>query len=112
MWTNQVFTLTNSGELRREEACATADFDTETVEMGKCVDIQKARNRRKRTVKQEKRKQLWKHTKGGQIINDMTGQCLTTAGAESGSDVKITDCNDDDVHQLWWFQTYTDISVD
>lgn len=107
-----MFTLTNSGELRREEGCATADFDTESIEMSKCVNLEQIMNRKKRNVRNEKRKQLWKHTKGGQIINDMTGQCLTTAGADSGADVKITDCNEDDVHQLWWFQTYSDISVD
>jgi polypeptide N-acetylgalactosaminyltransferase len=110
--TNQVFTLTNSGELRREESCATADYSSEVVEMSKCIDINLAKTRRKRTAKEEKKKQLWKHTKGGNIINVATGQCLTTSNLESMADVKIAACNEDDAHQLWWFQTYTDINVE
>lgn len=111
MYTNQVFTLTNSGELRREESCATAEYNSQVVEMGKCIDISFAKSKRKRTLKEEKKRQLWTHTKGGQIINLSTGQCLTTSNLESMGDVKITDCNEDDAHQLWWFQTYSDINV-
>ncbi|XP_054167331.1 probable N-acetylgalactosaminyltransferase 9 [Oppia nitens] len=112
VWTNQVFTLNNRGELRREESCATAETDTDVIQMSKCVDLKFTKARRKRTVRLEKKKQLWKHTKGGQIINEYTGQCMTTSELDSGSDVKMADCNDDDTHQLWWFQIYTDINVE
>ncbi|CAG2109825.1 unnamed protein product, partial [Medioppia subpectinata] len=112
VWTNQVFTLNNDGELRREESCATVEsMDDTVVQMAKCNDIKMAKTRRKRTAKKEKRKQQWKHTKGGQIVNEYTGLCLTAADTESGGDARVADCNEDDAHQLWWFQTYTDIHV-
>ena len=108
-FTNQVFTLTNSGELRREEACL-ADNNGQ-AEMTKCIEVDLSRRRRRRSSKEEKRKQLWMHQKGKQIVNFATGKCLSTRNTENMQDVKLEPCNPYDVYQIWWFQTYADIKV-
>lgn len=108
-FTNQVFTLTNSGELRREEACLTDNNGQ--AEMTKCIEVDLSRRRRRRSSKEEKRKQLWMHQKGKQIVNVATGKCLSTRNTENMQDVKLEPCNPYDVYQIWWFQTYADIKV-
>lgn len=110
MYTNQVFSFTNSGEIRREETCATANVHNKSVEMAKCTEdvfhVEDFPRRRKRSAK----KQTWRHTKGGQIINEKTKTCISTRNVQSSGDLVMEECNPDDMYQIWWFQTYTDIN--
>lgn len=110
-WTNQVFSLTKSGELRREETCAIANLSSGKVEMGKCIDLDIVKQKKKKVAYLRKKKQLWIHEKGGQIINMATKECMTAKKLESMDDIKLEPCDKNDLSQIWWFQTYSDLKV-
>ena len=111
MYTNQVFSFTNGGEIRREETCMSANIRTSEVEMDKCVEVDVYGPRTKRSMSKKKKRQTWLHTKGGQIINVASKDCVTSRGASSTSNLKLAPCDSNDFNQLWWFQTYTDVKV-
>lgn len=54
---------------------------------------------------------MWTHEKGGQIRNVLTNDCVTSSGVASTGNLKTEPCDPNDIYQLWWFQTYTDIEV-
>ncbi|RWS02502.1 polypeptide N-acetylgalactosaminyltransferase 13-like protein [Dinothrombium tinctorium] len=108
-WSNQFFTLTKSGHLRREEACCSAT-DNKFVELRTCSDNEEE-DANDEEIFQLLESQLWKHTKGGWIQNKFTKMCLSTRGVKNGESVSLAKCNDSDMYQIWWFQKYTDINV-
>lgn len=109
-YTNQFLTLTNDGELRRDESCATATGDKEgNVKMDKCTIVEFGLKKSRETMAHEKKKQKWKHLKGGWIVNVGTNLCLTTKKLKSMSKIKLTKCNSYDPYQKWRFQSYAEV---
>ena len=107
-YTNQVFSLTRSGEIRREETCAgVTDYGQDSVQMNKCVELENADPERIRMTQRNKQKQTWRHERhGGLIRNAFDNQCLSTKGLTSGDDAQVRPCDSADPHQKWSLQTY------
>lgn len=103
-FTNQVFTLTKSGELRREEVCAQANELNDEVVLEKCMIGSNSITESIFSI--NKKKQIWSHIKGGTIMNIATGKCLTAKNLKSMSNLTTDRCNPLDPYQKWWFQTY------
>ncbi|KAH9415089.1 hypothetical protein DERP_006175 [Dermatophagoides pteronyssinus] len=109
-WTNQMFSFMKNGYIRREEGCLTIDeFATHRVLLTKCPGKYSNKNKRKQMI--QKKMQTWLHTKGGQIRNEHFNLCLTTEGLRSSDNLRVVDCNPDDLFQIWWFQKYEDIQL-
>ncbi|KPM04279.1 polypeptide N-acetylgalactosaminyltransferase 13-like protein [Sarcoptes scabiei] len=99
-WTNQMFSFMKTGQIRREEVCLTINkFASHQVLLEKCYE---------NDSNSKKKLQIWSHEKGGQIMNEHLNLCLTTEGSKSLDDLRIVECNDDDLAQIWWFQKYID----
>lgn len=104
--TNQVLSFTKSGEIRREETCATLN-DSQYVDMGKCININLAAKDRVKVVKRKKLKQLWSYDQiTSQIRNRYSNECLSTRNLSSGDDVIVEPCDPKDSHQKWTLQNY------
>lgn len=109
-WTNQMFSFMKNGYIRREEGCLTIDeYATHRVLLTKCPGKHSNKNKRKQMI--QKKMQTWLHTKGGQIRNEHFNLCLTTEGLRSSDNLRVVDCNPDDLYQIWWFQKYEDIQL-
>jgi len=117
-YTNQVFSLTNNGEIRREETCAAISDerddntddknDSSSVVMTKCIEIDLADEVRKRSVIRDKKKQTWIHYRRNSVIkNAFDDTCLTTKGLKSSDDVLLAPCDSGDRHQWWVIQIYS-----
>lgn len=112
-YTNQVFSLMKSGELRREETCATirqrkiGSGSHQVVEISKCVEVELASQESLSRAKKDKKRQSWIHSGPGEWIKNIgTKDCLTTKGAQSGDDISISKCDSKDPHQRWIAQKY------
>ena len=79
--------------------------------MIKCIVLNTISQSKRRKAQIRKKYQLWEHKKGGQIKNVRTQQCLTTSGLNSEESIEIAECDDNDLHQIWWFQKYVDVNV-
>lgn len=111
-WTNQMFSFMKTGYIRREEGCLTIDeYATHRVLLAKCPSKNFNTNNRKRKHFIHKKMQTWIHTKGGQIRNEHFNLCLTTETLKSSDNIRVVECNKDDLYQIWWFQKYTDIQL-
>ncbi|KAG9510555.1 putative N-acetylgalactosaminyltransferase 9, partial [Fragariocoptes setiger] len=109
MLTNQLFSLTTSGEIRREEGCLTAPKAggrAKIVIMAKCDDPDIRYNLKKHKKKHHVTVQQWRHVKNGLIINEGNGECLTTRNQQSDGDLRVTACDDSDDRQKWVFFKY------
>lgn len=97
---NQMLSLTEEGELRKEDNCAevTAEYSKQwlPVMMAKCHG--------------KKENQEWTHVKGGAIVHSLTGKCLDATLGKPGSDAYVTDCRGGH-YQVWWFENYLDMQL-
>lgn len=120
MYSNQVFSYTNSQEIRREETCAAISSGEEndrdssypssfSVFMTKCSDPDLADEVRKRPALKEKRRQTWIHKRSGDVIRNGFDKhlCMTTKNIKSGEDIRLAPCDSSDPSQKWIIQTYT-----
>lgn len=111
-YTNQVFSLMKTGEIRREETCATikqrkSGGSHQVVEMSKCIEVDLAAEATIARTRRDKNKQTWIHSAPGEWIkNAGTKYCLSTKGAVSGDDVLTQKCDSDDPNQFWVAQKY------
>lgn len=107
-YTNQVFSLTTTGEIRREETCATANRNQGIIEMSKCVETELTSKEALRSAKKAKKHQAWVHESANSWIkNSGTKECLSTRDRNSGDDVISVPCDPNDPDQKWIIQTYT-----
>lgn len=105
--TNQVLSFTKSGEIRREETCATLS-DSFYVDMAKCINVKLSAPEKVKIMKRKKSKQLWSYDENSKTIkNRYNNQCLSTRNLSSGDDIIIETCNTNDLHQKWTLQNYT-----
>ena len=112
-YTNQVFSLMKTGEIRREETCATIKIrksgseTRQVVEMSKCIEVELASDDAMSRTKRDKKRQVWIHSGPGEWLkNSGTKECLSTKGATSGDDVHIEKCDSKDPNQRWIAQKY------
>lgn len=84
---NQVFTLTKSGELRRETTCAVVWSGK--VHMTVCLGSSD---------------QKWHHSTDGTLVNDKTGQCLDMTNIEVSKQMVVNPCDSSLPGQIWKFQ--------
>uniref|UniRef100_A0A9J2Q6E2 Polypeptide N-acetylgalactosaminyltransferase n=1 Tax=Ascaris lumbricoides TaxID=6252 RepID=A0A9J2Q6E2_ASCLU len=87
----QVFSLTKSGQLRREITCASVlrsreDGPKGTIRMPSCDD----------------NNDKWSHERG-QMKHQATGFCLDVDGLKSGDDIVARTCVADKASQIWVF---------
>ena len=113
-YTNQVFSLTLDGEIRREETCATARKKEakhgggSVVEMAKCVETELTSKETMRVIKKSKKNQIWIHDKRNSVIkNSGSKECLSARDKSSGDDVVSDPCDDTDPDQKWIVQSYS-----
>lgn len=97
---NQLFSLSNNFELRREENCAEVNYQPQKRQMK--VMMIKCHGRREN--------QEWQHVKGGPLVHVATGKCLDITGSKAGKDVHVAPCHGGH-SQIWWFEKYTDINA-
>lgn len=88
---NQVFTLTKSGEFRREETCAVVWSGK--VHFTHCLGSSD---------------QKWHLSEQSQIVNDKTGLCIDITGIESGKQVLAKTCDPTVPGQIWTFDKKCD----
>lgn len=88
------------------------DMANHRVILTKCIEVDKTLKMLKKRMFLLRKYQIWTHTKGGQIKNEHTNLCLSTEGLKSSVNIRTVECNPDDLHQIWWFQKYTDLDVD
>lgn len=113
-YTNQVFSLMRSGEIRREETCASikqrksaTNRSYGVVQMAKCIDVDLASEENLIRTKREKKRQQWTHLGPDEWIKNVgTKECLSTKGAASGDDVVLSKCDSEDPNQKWIAQKY------
>lgn len=104
-----MFSLTMTGEIRREEGCLSIDqYANHRVLLDKCINLDKVPRLMRRKAALKKKLQVWSHSKGGQIVNEHLNLCLTTEGLKRSNNLRAVECNQDDLWQIWWFQRYTD----
>ena len=90
---NQVFSLSNSDELRREDLCALSHGGAgSVVQMNHCSGA---------------RSEKWKHSKSGPIIHIDSGLCLDVTDVKNGEHAKVNKCNAQKPGQIWEFKNYT-----
>lgn len=107
-----MFSFMTTGEIRREEGCLTINqYAQHKVVITKCINLAKINRKDRRKYRNKQKFQVWTHTKGGQIVNQVSGMCLTAEGLASSDALRAVECSDNDLFQLWWFQKYTDINV-
>ncbi|XP_066599773.1 polypeptide N-acetylgalactosaminyltransferase 1-like [Prorops nasuta] len=98
LYPSQLFSLSNIGELRREETCARV-ISTKTdkyahIQMSDCH------------AEQEGKEWILKNDK---LINVETGLCLDATGLKSEQDLYVSMCSDAP-DQIWLFDFYTNLS--
>lgn len=123
--------LTISTKKDKKDADADADADSEEFDNPEAEDAAKdkkkfrevrlygceesdyvSHSQRKRSMKRHKRQQ-WRHepvsprSNNRLLVSEATGECLTTEGGHSYSDLKATACDRSDPKQYWEFQIYT-----
>lgn len=83
------------------------------VIMLSCEEPEYVSSSRKKKSQVRHRHQMWRHEfvhpRGGKdrlLINEATGECLTTENGKSYSDLLATKCDRTDPHQYWEFQIY------
>lgn len=86
---NQVFTLTNEGVLRREEACASVY--NKFVYLRNCDDSSE---------------QKWHMNSDGNFIHDSSGLCLDATDVKSGQQMKAAACDPNSSGQKWSFEKH------
>ncbi|KAF7283654.1 hypothetical protein GWI33_023290 [Rhynchophorus ferrugineus] len=84
---SQYFSLSNKGELRKENVCAEV-FNERDVQLTECHG--------------HKREQYWVLRKNGTIYNPAAKKCLSSNGVQNGKGVKVERCTGD-VFQKWIF---------
>ncbi|KAH1011564.1 hypothetical protein HUJ04_000907 [Dendroctonus ponderosae] len=84
---SQYFSLSNNGELRKENFCAEV-FNEHEVHLTECHG--------------HKREQYWKLFENGTIYNPASKKCLTSDRVENGKGVLVAPCKGD-VFQKWTF---------
>ncbi|XP_013081122.2 probable N-acetylgalactosaminyltransferase 9 isoform X1 [Biomphalaria glabrata] len=91
---SQVFSLTLTNELRREEACLdSSGQDGSRVSLRPCTGQQN---------------QKWIHDKSkNTIVHQASGKCLDTGGQKSGDNVVVNTCSENG-NQKWTMQHYLD----
>lgn len=90
---NEVFSLSQTNELRREEGCLTSNGNN-----GDNVSLQ--------SCSSGDEKQKWKHDKtNSSIIHGKSGRCLDVAQEKSGGVLHVKDCDNSDA-QKWNFEHY------
>ncbi|XP_043224989.1 polypeptide N-acetylgalactosaminyltransferase 1-like [Amphibalanus amphitrite] len=87
---SQMFSLSNKGQLRREEVCATVQRRSSLVMMTRCTS--------------GGRDQIWTLDPRGYLRHESTGLCLDREGLNSGDDVMATTCTGR-LGQVWYFDT-------
>ena len=107
-FTNQVFSLTTDGQIRREETCAAvSDEVKDQVDMTKCLEIENVDPERLAAGQRSKRKQTWTHDRrSGLIRNAFDKQCLSVQGLSSEANVLLRPCDPADPSQRWRIQSY------
>ncbi|KAG8229526.1 hypothetical protein J437_LFUL004932 [Ladona fulva] len=100
LYSSQFFSLSNLGELRREEVCAdvpSQSADQKKVKMMKCHGM--------------RGNQEWELLKNGHLLHKATGNCLDSMGIQSGDEVFVTQCRGIP-SQVWVFDNYEPNSYD
>lgn len=90
IFSSQLFSLSENGEIRREEVCATVSANYE-IRMERCYLADS---------------QLWRITKYGQLRNDAAELCLDAHGLEMGHTLKATKCSLTPT-QVWTWDHYS-----
>uniref|UniRef100_A0A6G1SRF3 Polypeptide N-acetylgalactosaminyltransferase n=1 Tax=Aceria tosichella TaxID=561515 RepID=A0A6G1SRF3_9ACAR len=128
--TNQLFSYSHQREIRREESCLTiSDKEMDSndklsnsdnnvyhkVLLSSCEEPEYVSKSHHEISLTKHKQQKWRHElvhpkAGGDrlIVNESTGECLTTRGAGSHSDLLATKCDRNDPMQYWEFQVYKD----
>ena len=131
--TNQLFSYSKNHEIRREEGCLTissekkdkADEDENELEgshpngkkfldvlLSTCDEPEYVSSSQRASTLSHHKYQQWRHepihpkSSIRLLINKSTGDCLTTEGGKSSSDLKATVCDRKDPRQYWEFQEY------
>lgn len=134
--TNQLFSYSNSREIRREESCLTVapevakhedsegddlDLDNENsgrdfrkVLLSMCEEPDHVSSSQKNSSLAKHRRQIWLYkiiprTRGRLLMNPDTNSCLTTENGRSHSDLLATKCDRNDPRQLWEFQVHAEV---
>ncbi len=90
---NQVFSLSNKDELRREDLCVlTQGSAGSVVQMNHCSGNSNEK---------------WTHTKSGPIIHKDSGLCLDVTDVKNGEYAKVNKCNPQKPGQMWDFKNYS-----
>ncbi|XP_046388816.1 polypeptide N-acetylgalactosaminyltransferase 1 isoform X2 [Ischnura elegans] len=99
LYSSQFFSLSNDGELRREDVCADVPSqsgpDQRKVKMMKCHGLGG--------------NQAWELLKNGHLLHKSSGDCLDTLGVQSGDEVFVAPCKNIP-SQIWVFDNYETIS--
>ncbi|XP_046671680.1 polypeptide N-acetylgalactosaminyltransferase 1-like isoform X1 [Homalodisca vitripennis] len=91
IFSSQLFSLSNDGQIRREETCATIISSNE-IKMEKCSPHSK--------------KQIWRLTKNGHLRNDAMELCLDAEALGVGDTLKASKCNNSPT-QIWSWDYYS-----
>lgn len=90
---NQVFSLSKSDELRREDLCVLSYGSAgSVVMMNHCSG---------------NGNEKWKHSKAGPIIHTESGLCLDVTDVKNGEFAKVNTCNPQKSGQMWEFKNYS-----
>ncbi|XP_071454511.1 polypeptide N-acetylgalactosaminyltransferase 1 isoform X2 [Hetaerina americana] len=95
LYSSQFFSLSNAGELRREDVCA--DVASQWSAVPRKVNMMKCHGMGGN--------QAWEILKNGHLLHKSTGHCLDTLGVQSGDDVYVTQCRNIP-SQIWVFDNY------
>lgn len=90
IFSSQLFSLSDSAEIRREEVCATVTSSYD-IRMERCYPADT---------------QLWKMTKYGQLRNDVSELCLDAQDLEMGQTLKAAKCSMTPT-QIWTWDHYS-----
>ncbi|KAF7995163.1 hypothetical protein HCN44_004635 [Aphidius gifuensis] len=99
LFPSQLFSLSNAGELRRDETCAIVkdeDVDEAKISTVKMIECDS---------KSENNK--WILTKNGNIVHVISGLCLDGTDIQDESDLFVKTCTDT-TNQMWDFDYYVD----
>ncbi|XP_054267609.1 polypeptide N-acetylgalactosaminyltransferase 1-like [Macrosteles quadrilineatus] len=91
IFSSQLFSLSNDGQIRREETCATVT-STYEIRMEKCSTTSA--------------KQIWRMTKSGQLVNDATELCLDAETLSVGDTLRAAKCSGGPT-QIWTWDYYS-----
>lgn len=89
---NQVFSLSHTNELRREDVCCVGQSEGSPVKLVPCTGSSE---------------QKWTHSKEEKtIVHSKTGLCLDVTGVKNGEVPKLQKCDSNTPGQIWEFKTY------